>query len=118
VFALAVAGCSPSVIKINGKLVRNGAPMVVSEDTYVTVSFLPEVKEPDSLDAKSYSAKFDQKTGTYTVELPPGKYRTMVLVALPSKDESKVNMPTPPVKSQKVHELTRSQELDIEVPER
>lgn len=112
--ALACAGCAPSVVKVNGKLLKNGAPMVVSEDTYVTLSFVPEGGDPSK--TSSHSAKFDQKTGTYTVELPPGKYRTMFIVALPGSKGGKLNAPSPPVKSDKVYELTKNQELDIEVP--
>jgi hypothetical protein len=114
--SVAFVGCSPSVVKVNGKLLKNGAPMVVSADTYVTLSFVSESKQADGSDAKSYSAKFDQKTGTYTAEMPPGKYRTMLIVALPPKKEGQLNAPTPPVKSEKVYELTKNQELDIEVP--
>jgi hypothetical protein len=110
---LAFAGCSQSVVKVKGKLLKNGAPMVVSEDTYVTLQFVPE-KGGDNAAAKN--AKFDQKTGTYTVELPPGKYRTMIVVALPSKQPGKLSAPVPPVKSDKVYDLTKDQELDIDVP--
>ena len=109
-------GCGPKVVKVNGKLLKNGEPMVVSEDTYVTLSFIPETVAPNSETAKSHSAKFDQKTGTYSVELPPGKYRTMFVIALPAKKEGKLNAPSPPVKSEKVYELTKDQELDIEIP--
>jgi hypothetical protein len=113
-FVIALTGCSPSSVKVNGKLLKNGSPMVVSEDTYVTLSFVPDPAPADG--AKSYSAKFDQKTGSYTVELPPGKYRTMLIVALPNKTPGKLNAPTPPVKSDKAYDLSKNQELNIEVP--
>src|SRR5262245_40357330 len=70
--AAALTGCGPSSVKVTGKLLKNGSPMVVSDDTYVTLSFVPE--KPAAEGEKSYSAKFDQKTGSYAVELPPGKY--------------------------------------------
>ena len=40
----------------------------------------------------------------------------MFVIALPAKKEGKLNAPSPPVKSEKVYELTKDQELDIEVP--
>jgi hypothetical protein len=114
--AIGFTGCSPGLVNVKGKILKNGAPMVVSEDTYVTLSFIVESKETDNSDAKSYSAKFDQKTGTYTVDLPPGNYRTMFVVALPAKKEGQLNAPSKPVKSEKVYEFKKNQELDIEVP--
>lgn len=116
VAALACTGCGDKVVKVTGKLLKNGQPMVVSEDTYVTLSFVPEGKEAAEGKASSHSAKFDPKTGTYTVALPPGKYRTMLVVALPPKKDGKLNAPRPPVKSDKVYDLTKDQPLDIEVP--
>ena len=70
------------------------------------------------LPSLSHSAKFDQKSGTYTVELPAGSYRTMLVIALPAKKDGggKLNAPSRPVKSEKVYELTKDQELNIEVP--
>jgi hypothetical protein len=116
-FAFILTGCGgDKLVKVHGKLLKNGSAMAVSEDTYVTLSFVAESKKADQSDAKSYSAKFDQKTGTYTVELPAGSYKTMVAVALPAKKDGKLNAPSKPVKSDKVHELTKDQELDIEVP--
>jgi hypothetical protein len=114
--AFAITGCGPSKVKISGKLLKSGQPMVVSEDTYVTLSFIPENKSAET-GATSYSAKFDQKSGSYTVELPSGKYRTLLVIALPGQNKSKgkVNV-GPSVKSEQVHELTKSKQLDIEVP--
>ena len=116
---IAFAGCAPSKIKINGKITKNGTPLIVSEDTLVTLQFIPDLKGADAFnDAKTYSAKFDQKTGTYSVEMPPGKYKTKFVMANPSKatKDGKLNAPTPPITSDKVYELTKNQELDIEVP--
>lgn len=116
-FALILTGCGgDKVVKVHGKLLKNGSVMAVSEDTYVTLSFVAESKKADQSDAKSYSANFDQKTGTYTVELPAGNYKTMVVIALPPKKDGQLNAPSRPAKSDKVHELTKDQELDIEVP--
>src|SRR5262249_21828528 len=115
--------CSPKTVKINGKVLKNGQAMVVSEDTYVTLSFIPEAKGPSTPEggdstAKSYSAKVDQKTGTYSVELPPGQYRTKPIIVPPAKTKAKpdgkLNAPTPPINSPTAYDLTKSRELDIE----
>ena len=125
----ASTGCAEKRVTVKGKLLKNGQPMVVSDETYVTISFVPEGAGEVSGTATASSAKFDQKTGTYTASLKPGKYRTMVVVALPAKTEAKkasgllkvsgppkVNAPGKPARSEKVYELTKDQELDIEVP--
>jgi hypothetical protein len=119
VLSITFAGCSPSKIKVNGKILKNGTPLIVSEDTLVTLQFIPDLKGADAFnEAKTFSAKFDQKTGTYSVEMPPGKYKTKFVMANPSKatKDGKLNAPSPPVQSDKVYELTKDQELDIEVP--
>ena len=89
--------------------------MIVSEDTYVTISFVLEPEPGQENNATSHSAKFEQSSGKYSVQLPAAKYRTMVVIALPSKKSSKLNSPSKPVKSEKIHELTSDQELDIEI---
>jgi len=113
--AITFTGCdSKKMVKVHGKLLKNSQPMVVSEDTYVTISFVLEAPQEGA--ANSHSATFDQKTGTYSVELPAGKYRTMVVIALPSKKDGELNAPNKPVKSEQVHDLSKDQELDIEAP--
>ena len=115
VLAILITGCGgPKIVKINGKLLKNGTPMIVSEETYVTLSFIGESTKENNLDAKTYSAKFDQKSGTYSVELPAGNYRVMQIVALPATKEGKLNAPSKSVKSEKIYELTTDQELDLE----
>lgn len=116
-FAFSIASCSPGTVKISGKILKDGQPMVVSEDTYVTLSFAPELSDQgDDSKRSSYSAKFDQKSGTYTVELPAGKYRTTLIMAPPPKNKGEPSKPLPPIKSDKVYDLGKSQTLDIEVP--
>ena len=129
---LACTGCGEKMVTVKGKLLRGGQPMVVSEDTYVTLSFVPDEATAIAAGTSSaQSAKFDPRTGTYRVDLKPGKYRTMLVVALPQpegkaepkkgkfaggpKSPPKVNAPRP-VRSDKVYELTKDQDLDIEVP--
>ena len=88
---LACTGCGEKVVTVKGKLLKGGQPLVVSEDTYVTISFVPETASEKEGGPSAQSARFDPKTGTYTVDLKPGKYRTMVIVALPTKEESKTS---------------------------
>ena len=116
-FATLLTGCnSNKVVKVHGKILKNGQPMVVSEDTYVTLSFVAETATQGA--ATSKSAKFEQKTGTYTIELPPGKYKTMLVIALPSKKNgvSGPGAPSKPFQPDTVHDLTKDQELNIDVP--
>ena len=113
---LACTGCSEKAVTVKGKLLKGGQPMVVSADTYVTISFVPESPAVTDDGPSTRSAKFDPATGTYTVELKPGKYRTMVVVAPPPKKEGQPSAPAPPVRSDKVYDITRDQDLDIEVP--
>jgi hypothetical protein len=111
-----LTGCSPSVVTVKGKVLKGGAPMVVSKDTYVTLLFNPEGVDPNAPGVRSHSATFDQQTGTYRVELPPGKYKIALTVALPPKKAGDPLAPLPPYKPDKVYELTKNQDLDIEVP--
>ena len=115
--AACLAGCSPGVVTVKGKVLKGGAPMVVPKETYVTLAFLPEeVSDPKAAGVRSHSAKFDQATGTYSVELPPGKYKVSLTVARPPKKEGEPYVPSPPFKPDKVYDLTKNQDLDIEVP--
>lgn len=115
-FALTLSGCAPKSVTVNGKLLAKGKPFVVSEDTYVTLSFIPADATKDSA-VTSRNAKFDPKAGSYRVEMPPGKYKTMLVIAYPGKPgpDGKLNMPKP-IHFDKVHDLASSQELDIEIP--
>lgn len=111
---LMVVGCSPSKVKITGKLLKGGKPLIVSKETYVTLQFLPESVSSES-SSNSYSATFDQQTGTFRLELPPGKYKTNFIMALPAKD-GQMSKPTPPVKSDKVYDLSKDQDITVEIP--
>ena len=90
--------------------------MVVSKDTYVTLLFNPEGVNPNAEGVRSHSAKFDQQAGTYTVDLPPGKYKIALTVVAPPKKAGEPGTPSPPFRPDTVYDLTRNQTLDIEVP--
>lgn len=107
-------GCSSSKVTITGKILKAGKPLVVSKNTYVTLQFLPESVASEAA-SQSYSASFDQATGTFRLELSPGKYKTNFIMALPAKD-GQMSKPTPPVKSDKVYDLTKSQDITVEIP--
>jgi hypothetical protein len=111
---LVLSGCSPSKVKINGKIIKGGTPLIVSKETYVTLQFVRDTQGNDS-NSGSISATFDQQSGTYKIELPPGKYTTNFIMAPPPKD-GKPSMPGPPVKSKQAYDLTKDQELNIEIP--
>jgi len=110
---LLLAGCQPKTVKVTGTVLKDGKPMTVSAETYVTLSFIPDPKPSDDK-ATSYSATFDQKSGGYNVTLPPGSYRTMLIVVPPGKS-GKINAPRP-INSAKTYDLKSSQNLNIEVP--
>jgi len=110
---LLLAGCGPKTVTVTGRVMKGGEPMKVSEDTYVTLSFIPDPKLPDS-QTTSYSARFDQKSGTYSVTLPAGSYKTKLVIAYPAKP-GQLNAPRP-IDSAKAYELKHNQELDVEVP--
>jgi len=114
--AFGVAGCSPSSVTVKGRVLKGGNPMVVPKETYVTLMFFPEVADPTAPGTSSRSAKFDQQTGTYTVDLPPGKYRISLTVAEPPKKAGNPYVPGAPFKPDKVYEFTKNQDLDIEMP--
>src|SRR5438128_1999530 len=84
-------GCGPKIVKITGKLVRDGQTLQVSPDTYVTIMFRPEAQGAE----RSYPAKFTHATGTYEVQLPAGKYNVSVSV-LPPTQKGQKNPPKPP----------------------
>lgn len=109
-----LAGCSESKVNITGTIMKGGKPLVVSKETYVTLQFLPESVASEA-QSNSYSATFDQATGKFRLELSPGKYKTNFIMALPAKD-GQMSRPSPPVKSATPYDLTKSQELTIEVP--
>ncbi|MBM4098175.1 MAG: hypothetical protein ACKO9Z_10395 [Planctomycetota bacterium] len=109
-----LAGCSESKVNITGTIMKGGKPLVVSKETYVTLQFLPESVASEA-QSNSYSASFDQSTGKFRLELSPGKYKTNFIMALPAKD-GQMSRPLPPVKSATPYDLTKSQELTIEVP--
>jgi hypothetical protein len=110
-FLLLVApGCGgPSKAKIKGKLTKGGQPFVVNDKTQVSVTFAEDIENPTK---QTYSATFKPADGTFTVEVPTGKYRARLLVF---DHEKKVPLPVSANISKQVYELTHNQELEIDI---
>ena len=100
-------GCGESKAKITGKLLKNGQPLVVKNDTLVTLTFFPDTENP----GQTYPAKFFHETGGYELEIPTGKYRVSYVIV--EKDKAPVMAPAEVKK--KSYELSKNQELDIEI---
>jgi deoxyinosine 3'endonuclease (endonuclease V) len=104
---VAVPGCGVAKTKVTGKLMKNGQPLKVSKDTYVTLTFAPDIENP----GQTYPAKFNQETGGYEIELPAGKYRARYVIM----EKGQPAVSAPPEATKEVHDLTRSKELNIEI---
>jgi hypothetical protein len=102
-----VPGCGVDKVKVTGKLMKNGQPLKVSQDTYVTLTFSPDIENND----QTYPAKFNHETGGYEIELPAGKYRTRCLIV----EKGQPPFTAPPEVTKAVHDLTGSKELNIEI---
>jgi hypothetical protein len=103
----AVPGCGVPKAKVTGKLMKNGQPLKVSQDTYVTLIFSPDIENND----QTYPAKFNQETGGYEIELPAGKYRARYVIV----EKGRPSFTAPPEVTKEVHDLTGSTELNIEI---
>jgi hypothetical protein len=90
---LAVPGCTPKVVKVTGKLVRNGQVAIFPDDAYVTLQFIPVDQQAGR---RSYSATLNRPQGTYEVSLPTGKYRISLFVPPKDYDMSKPEFALPP----------------------
>jgi hypothetical protein len=101
----ALPGCEAPKVKITGKVLKGGQPFVVAKETMVTLTFAPEVE------GQTYQGRFKHETGTYEAQFPPGKYRVLYLITSP--DRSIVSSPASA--KEKLHELTKSQEFDIDI---
>lgn len=122
--ALVSAGCGPKIVKVSGKLVKNGLPQTFAEEDYVTISFRPEkVDEVNGI--TSYAATINRPAGTYEVSLPAGKYHVNVFVppkgfAVPDamSQQPAKSMPPPAgdLAGGPVHDIKGSMTLDLPIP--
>jgi len=103
-YALGCDGSSKT--RVSGKVLMNGKPLSVSKQTIVTLTFAPDV---DAKGVQTTPAKFVRETGTYEVELPPGKYLVSCLLRDTEKNQK---IPTRPAK---VYDLSSANVVDIDV---
>lgn len=109
ILLLTSTGCGgPSKAKIKGKLTKGGQPFVVNEKTQVTLTFAEDIDNAK----QTYPATFKPADGTFTVEMPTGKYRARLLVF---DHDKKAPLPVSPNLSKQVYELTHNQELEIDI---
>lgn len=103
----ALPGCGEAKVKITGKLLKDGQPYTVAPDTLVTLVFAPDMENAP----QTYPAKFNQETGGYEVEMPPGKYRARYIIV----EIDQAPLTAPPEVTEKSYDLSRTQQLDIEI---
>jgi hypothetical protein len=91
--AVLLSGCGQSKVKPKGRLLKDGAPVVLKdEDEFVHIFFDPVVAEGQSHPGDVYAANYNRDDGTFEVVgkdgagLPPGKYRITIEHALRKKD--------------------------------
>ncbi len=102
-----LTGCGVPKYKISGKLTKNGQAMSVAKDTLVTIRFTAEPEDAN----QSFGAKFNQETGGYEVEVPPGKYHVTYVIV----EKGQAPLTSSPSFKQKTYDLAKSQELDIDI---
>jgi hypothetical protein len=88
------AGCSSKMLKIKGRIVKDGQPFAIPEGASMRIAFVPtESQSPDKYD--SYFAVFDKTNSTFQVVgkdgngLPPGKYKVGLELMNHRNDEFK-----------------------------
>jgi hypothetical protein len=114
-----IAGCGPSKVKITGKILRNGAPVTYSEAEVEKMTMPAGLRFITAQGGQSYPAKFVFADGTYSVELPAGKYRVNVFIPPKNFDPGKPGSMPPPVSGRdgegEVFDLSSSQVLDLNI---
>ena len=105
-----VVGCSPSKIKITGKLTKKGQDFATHDKMLVTLKFVPTAEST----VQSYPGKFHATDGSYFADIPPGKYKTFLVLFDYSKQPP---MPVAVRKdfNQPVHDLTSPKELNLDI---
>lgn len=112
-FLCAFTGCDSSGnVAVKGKIVKGGQPWTVSDDTYVTLEFIPEPVQV----GKTHLAKYEGSNGTFKIDLPKGKYRYRLVYFVQPKevDETRPAMPNT-VESKEAIDVESGKEIVIEV---
>ena len=77
------AGCGPTALKPRGRVLKDGAPFLPEEGTYVVVLFVP-IQEGGGRAPRFFPAEFNPADATFQVVgndgkgMPPGRYRVAV----------------------------------------
>jgi hypothetical protein len=109
-FGLGGCGGGSTNFEVTGKLTKKGVLYTPPQTTQVTLVFRPEKKDSE----QTYVASFVVDKGTYSVELPPGKYTTnLLLFDHAKKPPAKVAIR--PDFSKTVYDLTSAKTLDLEI---
>jgi len=95
------------MVTVTGTLKRGGEPLLVSKDTYVTVTFAPAGDQP----GQTYPARFNHTDATFTVTVPPGKYRAALIIVPPGGQ--------PPLRSpmdaSETYEIQQNRKIDLDL---
>lgn len=119
VLILAIVGCAPGLVKVNGTVLRGGKPIPLGRGQDIGVVFYP--LNDTSQFPRSYLAEISQNTGYYTVPgpkrtgIPPGKYKVTIRVATNrGKDvlDGAFSVDSPIIRDIKGKEVTINIDLD------
>jgi hypothetical protein len=108
---LVLSGCGGvSNVEVKGLLMKKGSPYQPPAKTQVTLVFKPEIVDSE----QTYIASYSIATGIYTVELPPGKYRTNLLL-VDHNTRPGIPKKVRPEFSQTIHEIKGATTLDLDI---
>jgi hypothetical protein len=106
----ALPGCGAKKVKITGKLMKNGQPLMVSRDTSVMNVFIPDT-DTGTVNPQTLLARFQRATEAYEIELLAGAYRINYIITEKGQQPGHA----PPEQKAKSYDLTKNQEVDIEI---
>jgi hypothetical protein len=93
VVALTASGCGDGQLRVKGRLLKNGQPLVIPQTTDIWITF---VSIPvDGVGNLNYYGTCKRSDGTFTVAgrdgtgMKPGKYRVAIQMGTKTKDELK-----------------------------
>jgi|GEM_PF-1503902 hypothetical protein len=120
VLFMTASGCGPKVVKVSGRILKDGQAVTISDSDEQGMSMPMTVVFRTESGGQSYPAKVDRSAGTYEVTLPAGKYRASVFVppkgGFPDpKDKKKGGPPIPKKDEGEIHDLSESKTLDLTV---
>jgi hypothetical protein len=106
--AVLLAGCGGiKKVTVRGKVTRGGEPLLVSPQTYVTITFAPVAEKA----GQTYPAKFTHADGSYAVTIPTGNYRAGLLI-VPPEGQAPLSSP---MDASKTYEIKKDQVIDLDL---